>query len=136
MPDLTTKTVTELVADSGNGVQDWAARQANHSTTPPGHGGWGRVDPGDEPDPVPDPVLTSLTPNTSSLAAGAVTVTVNGSDFESHAVVEVNDVAVPTTYVSATQLTVNYTPTAVGTVTFSVRQDPEESADVPFTVTA
>jgi hypothetical protein len=51
MPDLTNKTDTSLVADTGRSVKEWAAAQANHSSTAPGHGDWGRVDDTDNPTP-------------------------------------------------------------------------------------
>lgn len=85
----------------------------------------------------PDPNITSLTPNTVSAAAGATTITVTGSNFAAGSVVEINQAAQPTTYVSPTSLTVSYDPTVAGTVTFTVRNvNNEESNSVPFTVGA
>ena len=134
MPDLTNQTVTNLVADTQNGVQDWAARKANHATAAPGHGGWGRPDSGDYTT-MPDPNITTLTPNTVAASAGPTTVTVAGTNFAQSAVIEVDQTPVPTTYVSATQLTTSFDPTTAGTKQFTVRQDPHESNSVPFTVT-
>jgi len=134
MSDLTNQTVTNLVPNTQNGVQDWATRHANHGTTAPGHGGWGRLDVGD-PGAVPDPRIASLSPATVAAAAGAVTVTVNGSDFLPTAVIEIDNVAVPTTYVNQTRLTTSYDPTTAGTKQFTVRQGPEESNNSAFTVT-
>jgi hypothetical protein len=84
----------------------------------------------------PDPQITTLTPNTGSAAAGPITVTVTGTDFDASSVVEIQQVAQPTTYVSATQLTVSYDPTAAGTVMFTVRRGSQESNSVPFVATA
>jgi IPT/TIG domain len=99
-----------------------------------------RVGQGDPfgPEPaVPDPHITSLNPNTASAAAGAVTVTVTGTDFVSGSVIEIDHAAAPTTYVSATSLTTSYDPSTVGAKQFTVRNpNEEESNSVAFTVTA
>lgn len=83
-----------------------------------------------------DPSITSLSPNTGSAAAGPIAVTVTGTDFDSSSKVEINQIEQPTTFVSATTLTVSYDPTAAGTVTFTVRRGEQESNSVPFVVTA
>jgi IPT/TIG domain len=88
---------------------------------------------------VPDPAITTLVPNTGSAAAGPVTVQVNGSNFLPGSVIEINQAAAPTTYVSATRLTTSYDPATTGTVQFTVRNGGaggQESNSVPFTVTA
>jgi hypothetical protein len=86
---------------------------------------------------APDPHITTLVPNTGSAAAGAILVTVNGTDFEATSVIEIAQQARPTTFVSATQLTTSYDPTVPGTVQFTVRNaNGEESNSVPFTVGA
>lgn len=84
----------------------------------------------------PDPRVVSLSPATVSAAAGATTVTVTGENFTATSVVEVNQVAQPTTFVNATSLTISYDPTAAGTTMFSVRDGSGESNSVPFNVTA
>jgi hypothetical protein len=85
----------------------------------------------------PDPSITSLAPNTASAAGGAVTVTVTGTNFVSGSVIEINQAAVPTTFVSATSLTTSYDPTVAGTVVFTVRNpNDEESNGVNFIVGA
>lgn len=84
-----------------------------------------------------DPHIDLLAPATGSAAAGAIAITVTGSKFDAGATVEVNNVAVPTTYVSATSLTTSYDPAAAGTVMFTVRNpNSEESNSVPFVVSA
>jgi hypothetical protein len=84
-----------------------------------------------------DPHINSLTPATASAAAGAVTVTVAGYNFEAGSVVEIATAAQPTTYVSPTALTVSYDPAAAGTFFFTVRNpNDEESNSVAFTVAA
>ena len=86
---------------------------------------------------APDPHIDSLTPNTVSAAAGPVTVTVDGTNFEPTSKVEINQVQQTTTYVSATRLTVSYDPSTAGTVQFTVRNvSGKESNSVPFTVAA
>jgi hypothetical protein len=85
----------------------------------------------------PDPQIDTLTPSTVSAAAGATTITVAGSNFVAGSVVEINQAAQATTFVSATSLTVSYDPTVAGTVTFTVRNPSnEESNSVPFVVGA
>lgn len=91
---------------------------------------------GGTPPGPPDPFIASLAPNTGSAAAGPITVTVTGTDFDATSVVEIDQVAQATTFVSATSLTVSYDPTVTGVFGFTVRRDPEESNTVPFTVTA
>ncbi len=53
--------------------------------------------------PVPAPSISSITPN--PVTAGSFTLTVNGSAFQSGAVVKWNGAALTTTYVSASKLT-------------------------------
>lgn len=84
----------------------------------------------------PNPRITSLSPNTGSAAAGAIVVTVNGQNFTAASVVEINQAAQATTFVSATRLTVSYDPTAAGAVEFTVRDGEGESNSVTFTVGA
>lgn len=84
-----------------------------------------------------DPRISSLAPNTASASSGPITVTVNGSNFESGSVVEIDGAAQATTFVSATRLTVSYDPSTAGTVIFTVRNpDALESNNSPFVVTA
>lgn len=86
---------------------------------------------------APDPQITSLSPN-MAVAGTPTSVTVNGSNFDPDAQVEVNGTAQTTTFVSASRLTANYTPVAAGTVQFSVRNmaTTAESNNMLFTVTA
>lgn len=87
--------------------------------------------------PVPDPDITALAPNTGSAAGGAITVTVTGTGFEPTSVIEIDQIAAPTTFVSATELTTSFDPTTAGTVTFTVRNTSgKESNSSPFTVGA
>jgi len=91
------------------------------------------------PPTVPDPSITSLAPNTAVAGSGPVTVTVTGTDFVAGSVIEINQSAVPTTFVSATNLTTSYDPLTVGDKTFTVRNGGsggEESNPSSFTVTA
>lgn len=86
---------------------------------------------------IPDPHIDTLTPATGSAAAGPIAVQVDGSNFDAGATVEVDQVAVPTVFVSASRLTTSFDPTAAGVVAFTVRNaNDEESNSVPFTVAA
>lgn len=83
-----------------------------------------------------DPHIDTLAPATGSAAAGPIAITVTGVRFEDGAEVEFNQVAAPTTYVSATTLTTSYDPSAAGTVQVTVRNpNDEESNSVAFLVT-
>jgi hypothetical protein len=87
---------------------------------------------------VPDPSITSLAPNTAVAGSGPVTVTVTGTLFQSDSVVEVDQVAKATTFVSATSLTASYDPLVAGDHLFTVRNGGsggEESNPSTFTVT-
>jgi hypothetical protein len=86
---------------------------------------------------LPDPHITTLAPNSGSAAAGPIAITVTGTNFEATSVVEVDQVALATTFVSATSLTTSYDPATAGTKLFTVRNvNDEESNSVPFTVAA
>jgi IPT/TIG domain len=93
-----------------DGTDNWAPGQY----PPDNVFGYG---PGVDP-PLPPPNLTSLNPATVSLAAGATTVSFLGSDFVDGAQVSFdnNVTFVPATFVSATELSAPYTPTATGNV--------------------
>ena len=85
----------------------------------------------------PGPHIATLTPSTVSVATGQATIMVNGSGFENGSVVEADGAALTTTFVNASRLTAPYTPTAPGTVIFTVRNpDDAESNDAPLTVGA
>lgn len=86
--------------------------------------------------PAPPPVVTTLTPNTVSAAAGPTTITVAGTGFVASSTIRVDGIAVPTVYVSATSLTTSYDPTAAGTTQFTVANGAAISNAVPFTVGA
>jgi hypothetical protein len=89
--------------------------------------------------PVPDPSITSLSPNTAVAGSGPVTVTVTGTDFLSDSVIEIDQAAVATTFVSATGLTTSYDPLIAGTKQFTVRNGGsggEESNASAFIVTS
>jgi hypothetical protein len=61
------------------------------------------------------PVLTSIAPTSAVVGGAAFTLTATGSNFESGAVLLWNGDPLPTTRVSATQLTAPVTPPATGT---------------------
>jgi hypothetical protein len=64
--------------------------------------------------PAP-PVLTTITPTSATIGDPAFTLTATGSNFDTGAVLLWNGAAVPTTRVSATQLTTLVTVPATGT---------------------
>lgn len=87
----------------------------------------------------PDPDLTSVAPNTAVAGSGPLQLTVTGSKFTAASVVEVDQAALPTVYVSTSRLTATYDPVTAGAKAVTVRTGGpggEESNSVPFTVTA
>jgi IPT/TIG domain-containing protein len=87
---------------------------------------------------IPDPSITTLTPATAVAGSGPFTVTVTGTNFIQGSQIEIDQVGVPTAYVSATSLTTSYSPSAPGTHQFTVRNGGaggEESNARTFTVT-
>jgi len=88
---------------------------------------------------VPLPTVGSLTPATAALGAAAFTLHVIGTGFTAGSVIQRNGGDVPTTFVSATELTtpVSMAGAVVGPVPVSVRTgDYLVSNAVNFTVTA
>ncbi len=87
------------------------------------------------------PRITSLVPNTSVVDV-QVTVQINGANFMPYSTAEIDDVDVPVTYVSATQLTYTTTPTVAGTKSVHVNNDDPNlpghvaSNSMTYTVTA
>jgi hypothetical protein len=81
------------------------------------------------------PTITLLSPNTGTVAV-LVTIEVDGSGFVAGSTVEVNGAAQATTFVSATELTADYTPATIGAKQVTVRNpDDSESNDAAFLVT-
>ena len=66
---------------------------SSHSTTPPAAGNM--------------PTISQLSPNAATHGAGAFTMTINGTKYNTNAVVNWNSAALTTTYVSTGQLTAN-----------------------------
>lgn len=87
---------------------------------------------------MPVPVLTTLTPNTASIAAGGLGVAIFGSDFDSSAVVYADGVAQSTNYAGPQDLSVSvFTPGgAPRTIQVTVHQGSQISNALPFTATA
>jgi IPT/TIG domain len=84
-----------------------------------------------------DPHIDSIAPSSIAATAGATTITVTGSAFASGAVIEFDQVEVPTTYVSLTSLTTSFDPSVAGAINVTVRNpNDEESNTVILTVTA
>jgi hypothetical protein len=85
------------------------------------------------------PTLTSLNPNTSFNNVASVALTANGTGFVSGSVIVWNGTAMPTTFVSSTQLTATIPGTfltLVGTENvFVLNPDSTVSNTLPFTIT-
>ncbi|WP_348261026.1 IPT/TIG domain-containing protein [Telmatobacter sp. DSM 110680] len=85
------------------------------------------------------PTLTSLSPNTSFNNVASVALTANGTGFLSNSVIVWAGTAMPTTFVSATQLTTTIPAaflTTVGTENvFVLNPDSTVSNTLPFTIT-
>lgn len=96
----------------------------------PGSGG-----PGGSTGPN-DPYITSLSPSSLPASAGATTITLTGARFQSGCTIEFDNVAVPTTFVSATSLTTSFDPTVAKVIQVTVRQGVEESNNLTLTITA
>ena len=90
------------------------------------------------PPTVPDPTIVSLSPSTAVAGSGSTVITVTGTNFLAGSVVEADQAALPTTFVSATSLTAPYVVGTEGTVRFTVRNGGsggEESNGSDFIVT-
>jgi hypothetical protein len=61
----------------------------------------------------PVPTITTISPTTANVGTGALTLTVNGSNFVAGSTVNVNGSARPTTLVNSNQLTATLTPADV-----------------------
>jgi hypothetical protein len=76
-------------------------------------------------------------PNSLSAAAAATTITVTGARFTAGSVVEIDQVAQATTFVSGTSLTISYDPATAGAHEVTVRNPSgQESNSVALAVTA
>jgi hypothetical protein len=87
----------------------------------------------------PAPVIISLSPNAATAGSGAFTLTVNGSGFISSAVVRWNSSSLPTTFVSATQLTAQVAASLIadpGTVNVTVVENGVTSGNATFTISS
>jgi hypothetical protein len=86
---------------------------------------------------APAPAIASLTPNSAAAGGAAFTLTVNGSNFVTGAVVHWNTTTLTTTFVSATQLTASVPATLIataGTATVTVVSGSTTSNGLPFAV--
>ncbi|HXD42283.1 MAG TPA: galactose oxidase-like domain-containing protein [Ramlibacter sp.] len=119
---------------NGNGVPSVGSivRIAASGTAPP--------PPPPPPPPAPAPALSSMLPTSATAGGPAFTLTVNGSNFVSGAVVRWNGVPRTTTFVSATRVTAAIAAAdiaAAGTANVSVANpDGSLSGVAPFTIAA
>jgi sugar lactone lactonase YvrE len=88
--------------------------------------------------PVSTPTITSLSPNSAYVGSGNLTVTINGTQFISGAIVNVNGANQAATFVSAAQLTTTLTMAQLanaGTLTLMVINPDEGTSNAAaFTV--
>lgn len=109
---------------------DW--RSNDLSGIPWGQGNWPGGGGG-----VGDPQISSIAPSTLAATAGPTTLTITGTQFVAGSVVEFDQVAQTTTFVSATSLTISFDPTIAHNYDVTVRNpNEEESNTVSFVVTA
>jgi hypothetical protein len=83
------------------------------------------------------PVLSAVTPNSAASKGAAFQLTVNGSGFASGAQVLWDNVALPTVFVSTTQLTASVAASLIsspGTAFISVSNGLYNSAPLPFSI--
>lgn len=88
------------------------------------------------PTPPGSPVITSIAPTTGALPAAPIALTVHGSGFTAAAKIIFNQNAVPTTFVSSSQLTCSVTAAAPGSYPVEVHDSGGYSNTTPFTFTA
>jgi hypothetical protein len=104
-------------------------------------GGWRSGQAGDITGAASTATTTGLSPTTAARGGGAIVLTVNGTGFVSGAVVYANYSAQTTTFVSATQLTVQqFSPMpdsgAAGSISVAVRNAPNQALSNAQTFTA
>jgi hypothetical protein len=105
---------------------------------PPGHGNTSLNEPpgsdvggGAATPPVAEPlVLSDISPDALVVGSGTFTLTVTGSGFTEDAVVVFNDLDVPTTFVSATELTADCPVEAAATIVDVEVHRGEDMSDV------
>jgi len=84
------------------------------------------------------PSVTSLSPPSATAGGSTFTLTVSGTNFSPSSTVQWNGTSLPTTFVSATQLTASVSATLItsaGTATIAVASNGAISAPVSFTIT-
>lgn len=89
--------------------------------------------------PAGTPAILSLSPPSTASGSAALTLTVNGSNFASAAVVEWNGTALPTVFVGSTQLTASVSATFIaqaGTAAVTVSSGAAVTGPVYFTAVA
>lgn len=127
----TGRTTTTLVSTHDRSPQEEATRDGQQ------HGTWHRDDMSGGTPAGPAPTLASAAPPTVSAAAAATTITLTGTNFVSGAKARVNGADQTTTFISATQVSFSYDPSAAATVQLSVKNpDGQVSGNVAFVVAA
>lgn len=82
----------------------------------------------------PGPHIDSLEPMTVGVLAGPTVIQVLGTGFAEGAMIEVDQAEEPTTFVSDTELSMTFTPTAEGTLFVTVRLGEDESNSMPLII--
>ena len=88
---------------------------------------------------APTPTITSLSPRTAQAGSAPFNLTVSGSAFTANSTVLWNDTPLPTSFVSATQLTASVATnliTSPGAATVTISANGVTSNGSPFTITA
>jgi pseudomonalisin len=88
---------------------------------------------------APGIVLTSLVPSSAVAGTGILQLTVNGTGFTTGSIVQWNGSALPTTFVSSTQLTASVSSNLIaspGTAAVTVSDNGTISSSLPFTINA
>ena len=84
-----------------------------------------------------DPTITSITPSTLPASSGPTTLTLVGTNYGPGSIVEADQAALSTVFVSGTSLRATFDPSVAKTVNFTVRNSSgKESADKAFVVSA
>ena len=81
----------------------------------------------------PAPAITSVTPN--PLTTGSFTLTVNGSNFQSGAVVKLNGTALTTSFVSSIKLTATGSTSTAGSAVPVVVTNPDAQVSAAYNIT-
>ena len=84
-----------------------------------------------------DPTISTITPSTLPASSGPTTLTLVGTNYGPGSIVEADQMALSTVFVSGTSLRATFDPSVAATVQFTVRNSSgKESANKAFVVSA